>query len=633
LYPDRPETPRLDGINRALANDCDRCSLQVLTGASSSSVRMSREYGVVSEMQCRRMAEDEQKVVKKEMSKRDFLNNLQSGMYYRNLRNGFCEQVEISSEKVQEILASDGELQGKDIKSVRIQKMSSGGFSADTKVRFTPSIPFNLRFSAGSAAGTNIVVKTMTLYHPCPLRLDGIQPDAVLSLNDPSFDDPSYVVLIPLVARNTQETSIGFLDKIMPEVVAVSAQDPATGQYNTKDIATGANWELSKVFGVQAGPDQSLEVTNGYYEWKGMPALERVREDRPGTITYKWKESGKPSPRYIMLDAPVACSPNGLAALTQRIPITPPMDAVHAVLYSSNPLQRGIVHKQGPPNPAACPTRESFTDLQGVTEESCDPWTTWAQTATRGYSTQQIFTLIFNVFVFIAMAVGAFLALVAVLRMYDVEYKTFSEGVGKVTAVFFKNLKQKAAAIKGAVGNLRGLASGKIPGAAAGGPGGLAAPGGLAGALTGNQGILSNAAGIAAPEDPMARLAAAKQGQLAELNSNIGRVAKTRRAAIPLDRNIVGPPSIPVPNGPLPFANLVQSANTAGLPLTAQAPPPPTAAVPAPAPVPAPAVPTPAKKWGQLAPTDYLGKRGFTARGGTLRRGRGRDDPTRTDAH
>ncbi len=600
---------------------------------------MSREYGVVSEMQCRRMAEDTIRVATKQMSKRDFLNNLQAGKYYRNLGNGYCEQVEVSSEKVQEALAADGELLGKDITSVRIQKMSSGGFSADTKVRFTPSIPFNLRFSAGSAAGTDIVVKTMTLYHPCPLRLEGVQPDAVLSLNDPSFDDPAYVVLIPLVARNTQETSIGFLDKIMPEVVAVSAQDPASGQYNTKDIATGANWNLAKVFGVQAGPDQSLEVTNGYYEWKGMPALERVREDGPGTITYKWKESGKPSPRYIMLDAPVACSPTGLAALTQRIPITPPMDAIHAVLYSSNPLQRGIVHKQGPPNPAACATRESFTDVQGVTEESCDPWTTWAQTATRGYSTQQIFSLIFNVFVFIAMAVGAFLALVAVLRMYDVEYKTFSEGVGKVTAVFFKNLKEKAASVKGAIGKLRGLAAGKIPGAAAGGPaglaglagpGGLAAPAGLTGALTGNQGLLSNVAGIAAPEDPMARLAAAKQEQTAELNSNIGRVAKTRRAAIPLDRKLVGPPSIPVPNAPLPVADLVQSANTAGLPLTEQAPPP-SAAVPAPAPAPAPAAPSrPPRRTPTYAPVNPLFAK---YRGGTLRRGRGRDDPTRTDAH
>ncbi len=576
--------------------------------------------------------EDGQKVAKKEMSKRDYLNNLQAGRYYRNLGNGYCEQVEISSEKAQEILAADGEILGKDLKSLRIQKMTAGGFSSDTKVRFTPSIPFNLRFSTGTQSATDIVVKTMTLYHPCPLRLEGVQADAVLSLNDPSFDDPAYVVLVPLIAKNSADPSVEFLQKIMPEVAGVSAEDPSTGQYMTKDIPTGANWNLSKIFGVQAGPDQTLEVTNGYYEWKGMPALERVREDKPGTITYKWKESGKPSPRYIMLDSPVACNPSDLVALTQRIPITPPNDAIHAVLYSSNPLQRGIVHKQGPPNPAACPTRESFTDVQGVTEESCDPWTTWAQTATRGYSTQQIFTLIFNVFVFIAMAVGAFLALAAVLRMYDVEYKTFSEGVGKITAVFFKNLKQKAAAAQAAVGKLRGLAAGKIPGATAGGPGGLAGlagPGGLAApaALTAPGGVLSNTAGIANPFEPLTSLPASAKAP---------RIAPTRKS---FDMGFGKPPSVPVPNASLPVDNLLQSANTAGLP--PPPPPPPTAAVPSSAPAPdSPPVATsraapgsPGKNY-LPTPQDQAErlkqiKRASTGRGRTLRHGRDRAGQTR----
>jgi hypothetical protein len=236
----------------------------------------------------------------------------------------------------------------------------------------------------------------------------------------------------------------------------------ATGQYMTRNVATGANWSLTKVFTTGAINNGSFEVQNGYYEWKGMPALERVKSEiynawtNQSTINYSWKESGKPSPRYIMLDTPVAISSSSLSSITQTLPVTPASDAVHAVLYSSNPLERGIVHKQGPPNPA-CP-RENFADMNGVKEDFCDDWTAWAQdTKTTGYTTQQIFTLIFNVLVFIAMGVGTYLAFSAILRLYDIELKNVSAGLGKITAVVFKSLKQKAGEMKGMTSGLGGL--------------------------------------------------------------------------------------------------------------------------------------------------------------------------------
>lgn len=462
VYPDRPETPRLDGITRALANECDRCQFQVLSGISSSSVKVSREFGVVGENQCRRYQNDLKKVKDRMMSWQDFLNNLQAGKYLRNLGNGYCEQVELPSDVAQKVTKVDEFDEGK-LRSVRIQQVSSGGFSADTKARFTPSIPFKIRFGAGGSM-TDITVKSMTLYHPCPLRLDGIQPDAVLSLNDPSFDNPNYVVLVPLVGRNVPSSSVDFLQKIMSEVVAVSQPDPASGQYIGKDVPTGATWTLSKLFNVQPSGDGNFDVTDGYYEWKGMPALERKRVDGPGTITYSWVESTTPSPRYLMLDTPVVCNPADLAILTGRMPVTPSSDAIHAVLYSSNPFQRGIVHKQGPPGSGCPTTKETFTDLQGVysltgtssqEEEACDAWTLWAQaTAGKGFTQQQINSVIFGLMVFIAMAIGTYVAFSAVLRMYDVEYSEVSKNIGKLTAVFARNLNQKAQALKSGLGNL-----------------------------------------------------------------------------------------------------------------------------------------------------------------------------------
>lgn len=459
VYPDRPNAPRLDGLTRALANDCapGKCVLQVVPGISSSSVRLSREFGVVSEFQCQRYDTDLKRVRNKQMSFQDFQRNLQAGRYLRNLGNGYCEQVELPEE-----VKSLGEYDEGKLRTIRIQKVESAGFSANTKARFTPSIPFRMVYG-----GQEFSVNSMTLYHPCPLRIDNIQADAVLSLNDPSFGNPSHVILVPLVGRNSADPSISFFAKIAPEVVTVSAEDPASGQYLTRDIPTGANWTLSKVFGISAGKGQTVQVTNGFYNWSGMPALQRVRKQSGNTITYAWEPSGAAVPKYIMLDAPVDINPSDLATITQRLPVTPPGDAIHAVLYDgSNPLNRGIVHKPGPPvPPGGCPVRESFTDadLNAATQESCDPWQTWAQTASgKGYTTDMIINLIFNVALALAAAVGAYIALVAVAKQYDVQLVGLAQALGKLAGVFAKDIQQKASAVKNAVGNIRSIASNPV---------------------------------------------------------------------------------------------------------------------------------------------------------------------------
>lgn len=486
---ERTAEPRLDGISRSLTNECQGCSLQVVSGISSSSVRVSRDFGTVSPRQCGRYNDDLKRVRDKEFSFQDFLNNLQSGMYLRNLNNGHCERVELSSEESQK-LTGIAQFDPRKLRSVRIQKMASEGFSANTKVKFTPSIPFQIRISNKGVGNkgvetVNIIIKTMTLYHPCPLRIEGVQPDAVLSLNDPSFDDPSHVVLIPLVGRNDQSPSVGFLQKIVPESVTVSQTDPASGQYIGRDISTGANWSLSKLFNIEPTTENNFDVMNGYYRWKGMPALKRVSTTRGNTITFSWEPSGIEPPQYIMLDTAISCSPSDLAILSQRIPITPTADAIHAVLYSSDPFNRGIVHKQGPPGGPGCAI-ETFVDLQGAYESSLTPatappqsgdsWMIWAQTQTR-----QIrgFDILFGFLVFFAMCAGAYLALTAVLRLYDVEASEVSKQLGKLTAVVFKNIQNKTKDITGKLQALNALRSpggiaGLATGAAVGGPAGLA---------------------------------------------------------------------------------------------------------------------------------------------------------------
>lgn len=433
IYPDREGKPRLDGITRSLANECSKCDLRVSSGISSSSVRISREFGEVTSRQCSRYATDLRKVRESKMSIQDFLGNLQLGKYLRNLNNGYCEQVELSSEEALKVTDKDKFDESK-LRSVRIQKISSGGFSLNTKAKLTPSIPFEMTFN-----GQKIPIKSMTVYHPCPLRLEGVQPDAVLSLNDPGFEDGSpYVILVPLVSRNSSDPSVDFFDKVLPQISGLSAVDP-TGQYPVRNIPTGDDWSLSKVFGVSAAPDGTgLQVTNGYYEWKGMPSLEQKRVDGPGTIFYKWVESGKPSPRYIMLDQPVAISSTSLAIITQTLPMTPVNDAIHAVLYDNNPLQRGIVHKQGPSECST--TREGFQGM--MKEDFCDTWTVWAS---KNYDSNEFNTVFSAITGFLAAAVGIYLALLAIRHREDITLTNFFTLTGRVFAAFANTFKTQQA--------------------------------------------------------------------------------------------------------------------------------------------------------------------------------------------
>ena len=74
--------------------------------------------------------------------------------------------------------------------------------------------------------------------------------------------------------------------------------------------------------------------------------------------------------------------------------------------------------------------------------------------------------VVFNLLVFLAMCVGAFFAFNAALRYYDVRYSEVSTTLGKIGAVFAKNLQEKAAALKNKMASIpTGLSGLRNPGA------------------------------------------------------------------------------------------------------------------------------------------------------------------------
>jgi hypothetical protein len=470
IIPGKPVTPRSDGVSISKSQDCDQCNLEFVPGISTSSVNLTRVFGGVRT--CGKFEADLAKVRAKEIAVRDFVGGIQSGQYLRKLNEKFCEEVRFPDDIVQKISTID-ELNNNISKltSVRIREISSDGFSTDTKVIVKPSIPLKMSFN-----GNDFSVDTITMYHPCPLRVQDQQADAVISLNDPSSGKSPYVILIPITTGDSGTPSADFFGKIASQLSSIELPNPATGQYTATDIQTGKDWGLSNLFPIEAVKSGKANVTAGFFVWEGMPSFERYLEvDTAAVKRYGWRRRNNEKITYIMLEKPLPVSPNDLAALIRSVPVTDWTEAIHEILEPA-------VYKQGPSVKCDVPTREHMANsttkwadqLYGDTaalyeqggELSCDPFSP-VNAQDKGYSTDKILTLLFNVVLAIAAAVGAYIALAAVARMYDVEYADFTKNIGKVMGVWAKNMQGKIGRISSAVSAASG---GPMAALAKGGP-------------------------------------------------------------------------------------------------------------------------------------------------------------------
>jgi len=248
-YPGTDDDSRTNSLSITGSQGCKSCALEITPGISSSSVNISRLFGDVRT--CDAYGKDLQRVSEKEMSARDFVGAMQRGKYLRPTSPGFCEELRFPDEIAAGITTPE-QLQANGDKAitVRIRKISSGGFSMDTKARFTPNIPFKMTFN-----GQPVLVRSITLYHPSPLRLNYKQGDAVISLNDPSdgyIDEtskaPPVIVLIPIVAGDPKSPSASFFNKLVTHIPEIADPDFMTGLYNSSDFPTGNDWSLTQLF-------------------------------------------------------------------------------------------------------------------------------------------------------------------------------------------------------------------------------------------------------------------------------------------------------------------------------------------------------------------------------------------------
>jgi hypothetical protein len=472
-----------DGISLSQTEECNGCRLGVDTRTTTSSVTLKREGSAITAEQCDNYKADVDRVANNTFGKSDFVMNLRMGSYARDVSNvggnRYCEEVSVldddpSGSKILDTAVSSFKANiEKLIKGGRIRKVNSGSaFSENTKIKIIPSLPFNMTFAAVGMKGAEATfpVSQMTLYYPSPVRLDSVQADALLSLNDPSDPTAKFIVLIPLKSGDTGKPSSEFFNKIASQTLSLREPSPSDGRYAEPTIQTGADWSLDQLFTLNEATTGATfrNVKNGYYTWIGMPAgdyeryLKRTVQGPDGATVqyYGWRvRSDASTPRYIMLDTPLDISATDLAYLTQAVPQTPPLSAIHPI-----PINLGAVYHKPTEPPAPSPGSgagatvcglgnicEGFgigdvdpTFVKNCPNAKCDPFLQNAISIANGenvgwFTPNRVFGLVIGFFSLIAMLLAAYLALKLINEDYDLTLQRYSEQLGKIAAIFTHN--------------------------------------------------------------------------------------------------------------------------------------------------------------------------------------------------
>ncbi len=307
-----------------------------------------------------------------------------------------------------------------------IVEMNRETYGALTKLFLKPTIPFNVSFNDGGTKH-EIKVKLMSVFHPCPIRIESIQYDAVIQIGDfrglsgtectqeqdtssravqalnkqkaslerriekareqanklaasGGYQNPSYIAAkssldklvekkdaLALPKKRVCEPRDGAADKLVIFVPLKINDRPKPGaQYEqTRFVNTFAN-KIPSILGAQ--PDRYL----GYPEvpaatqsdWKLTSILD------PEDCYYTWKVNltGQSQPvTVVFMKNPIAILSSDMGSI-KRLPITPPSDVLH-----SNPTN--VRFKSCPPKdisgvPVPCLARAPPQKVPGPLTQS-----------------------------------------------------------------------------------------------------------------------------------------------------------------------------------------------------------------------------------------------------------------------
>ena len=186
-----------------------------------------------------------------------------------------------------------------------------------------PTVPFEISYN-----GKSETIRFLSLYHPCPVRIENVQYDAVLSIGD-AWAGNNLIVLVPI---NSSASGSSFLTQIAQYAVPVVAG--ASGIGEPVSVPTGAQWSLTQVISVGEGS----KVSRPFFTWNSSLLKQKVLSDTPRLRRIGWASSR--GPQYILMAEPISAAPGDLSTILQ-LPVTSPEAAIH-------PLGT-ITYKNAPP--------------------------------------------------------------------------------------------------------------------------------------------------------------------------------------------------------------------------------------------------------------------------------------------
>lgn len=186
-----------------------------------------------------------------------------------------------------------------------------------------PIIPFAVTFQ-----GRNFSFTELRLFHPAPVKVEGVQADAVLQCTDGN----NLMVFIPFKKSDVSSPSLSFLTAIAGKLSQLRVMDESTRTYGQVDVVTDV-WSLSNL----------VTGTDPYFAWVNSELEQYVKADTQCDRYIGWKS--KAGAQVIYFRNPVGVLSSDMQTLMTTVgPVRP-----SAVLSSiSRPL-----YKPGPPRAAA----------------------------------------------------------------------------------------------------------------------------------------------------------------------------------------------------------------------------------------------------------------------------------------
>lgn len=206
----------------------------------------------------------------------------------------------------------------------------NNAFGRMTKLFIRPSLPFQFRFQ-----GRDIHAPWAALYHPCPVRIENVQYDAVLAFNDPGMDGGRDCIMVPLRSRMRSDRG-EFVSRIAQHVPSMlnSREEEKDGKkvrvFDPVNIAVGSGWDVSQLFTTGPSDQQETEILDAYFTWNAgeWEQYLKSQDNRSRIRTWGWRQTG--GRNYILLKEPVDISPSDMSFITS-LPTTDATTAIHPI--------------------------------------------------------------------------------------------------------------------------------------------------------------------------------------------------------------------------------------------------------------------------------------------------------------